>query len=92
MSIDQEKIISFLESYDFMKLGQAINRGQWNSAMMILQRLDRSVQELEISVMVQPLKGIRLAILGRNTIQAKQALSLLVGKRVALIKQMKENK
>ena len=29
-----KELLTFLESYDFMKLGQAVNRGQWDSAMM----------------------------------------------------------
>lgn len=87
---DLEALNSFLEGYDFMKLGQAIHRGQWSSAMMILQRLDAAVQRLGIHCMVQPLKGVRLASLGRNGQQAKQALAALVGKRVSLIKTLKE--
>lgn len=87
---DLEALSSFLEGYDFMKLGQAIHRGQWSSAMMILQRVDAAVQRLGIRSMVQPLKGVRLAVLGRNGQQAKQALAVLVGKRVGLIKRMKE--
>ena len=89
-TIDPEALRAFLEGYDFMKLGQAINRGQWNSAMMILQRMDASVQKLGIRSMIQPLKAVRLAVLGRNVKQAKQALATLIGKRVQLIKPMKE--
>ncbi len=85
-----EELYSFLEGYDFMKLGRAIDRGQWSSAMMILQRMDAAVQRFGIRSMVQPLKGVRLAVLGRNGQQAKQALAALVGKRVGLIKRMKE--
>ena len=87
---DPEALRVFLEGYDFMKLGQAINRGQWNSAMMIIQRMDNSVQKLGILCMIQPLKAVRLAVLGRNVKQAKQALAALISKRVLLIKHMKE--
>lgn len=87
---DPEALRAFLEGYDFMKLGQAINRGQWNSAMMVLQRMDTLVQKLSIRCMIQPLKAVRLAVLGRNVKQAKQALAALIGKRVQLIKRMKE--
>lgn len=87
---DPEALRIFLESYDFMKLGQALNRGQWNSAMMTLQRMNASVQKLGIRSMIQPLKAVRLAVLGRNVKQAKQALAALIGKRVQLIKCMKE--
>lgn len=83
---DLNALNSFLEGYDFLKLGQNINRGNWNSAMMILQRMDAAVKSLGIRTMVQPLKGVRMAVLAHNEQQAKQALSILVGKRVALIK------
>ncbi len=87
---DLEALNSFLEGYDFMKLGQAVNRGQWSSAMMILQRMDAAVQRLGIQCMVQPLKGVRSSVLGRNSQQAKQALALLVARRVSLLKSIKE--
>ncbi len=87
---DPEALRAFLEGYDFMKLGQAINRGQWNSAMMILQRMDASVQRLGIRCMIQPLKGVRMSVLGRNGQQAKQALSALVAKRVGLMNGLKK--
>ena len=86
---DPEALRVFLEGYDFMKLGQAINRGQWNGAMMILQRMDTSVQRLGIRCMIQPLKGIRMSVLGHNGQQAKQALSALVAKRVGLMDGLK---
>ncbi len=89
-STDPEALRAFLEGYDFMKLGQAINRGQWNIAMMILQRMDASVQKFGIRCMIQHLKAVRLAVLGRNVKQAKQALAALIGKRVQFIKRMKE--
>ncbi len=85
-----EELISFLESYDFMKLGRAIDRGQFSSAMMILQRMDATVQRLGIRCMVQPLKGVRSSVIGRNSQQAKQALALLVARRVSLLKSIKE--
>ena len=32
--------IEFLKSLDFMRLGQALNREQWQSAAMTIRRLD----------------------------------------------------
>ena len=37
--------IDFLKSLDFMKLGQAINRGQWQAAAMTMRRLDMKAKE-----------------------------------------------
>ena len=33
--------IEFFKSLDFMKLGQAINREQWQAAAMTIRRLNR---------------------------------------------------
>ncbi len=87
--VQPDPLAVFLESHDFMRLGQAINRGQWDSAMMILRRLESSVRKLGISSMEQPLKGVRLGIMGRNSVRAKQSLSLLVTRRVSLLNRMR---
>ena len=83
-------VSAFLESYDFMKLGQAIQRGQWNSVMMTLRRLDVAAKNLKIDSLARQLSGLRLAAAARETAQAKQILALLVAKRVQLLKVMKD--
>ncbi len=78
----------FLAGYDFMRLGQSVNSGRWDSAMMIWRRLDQSVKSLGITALEQPLRSLRAAIVGRNSMQAKQSLSMLVAVRVRLLKQL----
>lgn len=90
---EQDKeLLTFLESYDFMKLGQAINRGQWDSAMMTLRRMDQKVKKLGIREFEQPMKGLRLAVSGRNELQAKQILAMVVAKRVRMWEALRQTK
>lgn len=90
---EQDKeLLTFLESYDFMKLGQAINRGQWDSAMMTLRRMDQKVKKLGIREFEQPMKGLRLAVSGRNELQAKQILAMVVAKRVRMREALRQTK
>ena len=79
------EVSGFLESYDFMKLGQAIRKEQWNSVMMILRRMDQTLKRLEIVSFGKQIQGLRLAASAREVIQAKQILALLVAKRVQLL-------
>ncbi|MBQ8231735.1 MAG: hypothetical protein IJZ34_07410 [Lachnospiraceae bacterium] len=88
----RKEILIFLESYEFMKLGQAVNRGQWDSAMMTLRRMDQKVKKLEIKEFEQPMKGLRLAVSGRNELQAKQILAMLVAKRVRMREALQSTK
>ena len=83
-----DQTADFLASHDFMRLGQAISNGRWDSAMMIWRRLDKAVKSLGITAMEQSLRSLRPAIVGRNSMQAKQSLSVLVAVRVGLLKQL----
>ena len=88
----RKEILIFLESYEFMKLGQAVNRGQWDSAMMTLRRMEQKVKKLEIREFEQSMKGLRLAVSGRNVLQAKQILAMLVDKRVRMREALQSTK
>lgn len=88
----REELLAFLESCDFMKLGQAVNRGQWDSAMMTLRRMDQKVKKLGIKEFEQPMKGLRLALSGRNELQTKQILAMVVAKRVRMREMLRQTK
>lgn len=88
----RKELLTFLESYDFMKLGQAVNRGQWDSAMMTFRRMDQKVKKLGMKEFEQPMKGLRLAVSGRNELQAKQILAKLVAKRVRMREVLRSTK
>ena len=87
-----KELLTFLESYDFMKLGQAVNRGQWDSAMMTFRRMDQKVKKLGMKEFEQPMKGLRLAVSGGNELQAKQILAKLVAKRVRMREVLRSTK
>lgn len=73
--------IKFLKSLDFMKLGQAINRGQWQSAAMTIRRLDMKAKEVGMQEFERNFTGIRQSINRKDGIEAKQILAVVVNKR-----------
>ena len=80
----------FINSLDFMKLGQAINHEQWQAAAMIVRRMDMKAKEVGIAGFERQFTGIRQCINRKEKAQAKQVLSIVINKRVQLMKQMKE--
>ena len=80
----------FIKSLDFMRLGQAINHEQWQSAAMIVRRMDNKTKELNITGFERQFTGIRQCINRKDKVQAKQILSIVVNKRVQLMKQIQE--
>ena len=72
----------FYKSLDFMKLGQAINRGQWQTAAMIERRMEKNANEAGIVELKQQFTGIRQCINRKNVNEAKQVLAVLISKRV----------
>ena len=85
-----EQIHNFLHSYDFMKLGQAINKNQWQIAAMTIQRMSKQAKELGLDEFDRPFTGLRQAINRREVVGAKQALAVIISKRVRLIENEKQ--
>ena len=73
--------IAFLKSQDFMKLGQAINRGQWQAAAMTIRRLDMKAKEVEMTDFERNFTGIRQCINRKEANEAKQILATVINKR-----------
>lgn len=84
-----EELTSFLVSFDFMKLGQAVSRGQWEVAMMTLRRMEQKAKNLGLRSFGQPFAGLRQAILNKNVQQGKQIMASLTAKRVRLREAMR---
>ncbi|MBR4027492.1 MAG: hypothetical protein IKJ01_08085 [Lachnospiraceae bacterium] len=76
-----EKQIKFLKSLDFMRLGQAINHAQWQSAAMIIRRMDLQAKDAGFTDFERLFTGIRQCINRKNAYEAKQLLALVVNKR-----------
>ena len=83
-----EELEGFLKSFDFMKLGQAINRGQWEVAMMTVSRMERNGRRLGLEGMSRNLHELRNAILAKNAAAAKNLLAMVVQKRVQMLKNL----
>ncbi|MDC7286733.1 hypothetical protein NXH76_02865 [Blautia schinkii] len=77
---------SFIGGYEFMRLGQAVSRGQWQTAMMILRRMEQKMNGLGLENMKRQMPQLRKSIMSKNRAQARNALALLVQKRVQLLK------
>lgn len=80
MNYTQEQI-TFLKSLDFMRLGQAINRGQWQSAAMTIRRMDQKAKEVGLSEFEKNFTGIRQCINRKDIQEAKQIMAVVVNKR-----------
>lgn len=64
-----------------MKLGQAINRGQWQAAAMTVRRLDMQAKEAGMEDFVRNFTGIRQCINRKDGQEAKQILAVVINKR-----------
>lgn len=76
-----EEQMQFLRCLDFMKLGQAINHEQWQSASMIVRRLDDMARESGINDFERTFIGIRQSINRKDIYEAKQIMAIVVNKR-----------
>ena len=84
-SLFVEEVRGFLRSYDFMQLGQAINRKQWQAAGMKIQKMSAKAKKLGMTGWNNQLMGMRQNIARKNDSEALQILSLLITKRVKLL-------
>ena len=81
----EDKKVKFYKSLDFMKLGQAVNRGNWQVAAMTARRMEQNAKNAEISEFNQQFVGIRQCINRKDAIGAKQVLALMVAKRAKFL-------
>lgn len=86
MNENESARLEFLKSYDFMKLGQAVNHKNWQVAAMTVQRMQSRIKELELDVFERQFTGIRQCILHKNDKQAKDILALVMAKRAQFLK------
>lgn len=87
-----EEQLSFLKASDFMKLGQAINHQQWQSAAMIVRRLDMRAKEVGFEDFVRQITGLRQCINRKDAYEAKQILAIVVNKRAKWLNSVAENR
>lgn len=80
----------FLKSKDFMKLGQAIDHGQWQIAGMTAQRMQRNAAGIDGLNMERNLIGIKQCIASGNKNEAQNILAQMVAKRVKMLKEIQD--
>ena len=88
----EEEILHFLESYDFLQLGQAINRANWRAAAMTTQRMQKKAESLELEEFSNAFTQIRQCILHQKGEQAKNALARITVMRIQERKLWKKDK
>ena len=74
----------FLESFVFMRLGQAISKGQWETAMITLRNMEQKVKKLELPCFDKEFAGLRQAILNKNIAWGKQIMTSVTARRVRM--------
>ena len=80
MNYSKEQI-EFLKSLDFMRLGQAVNRQQWQSATMTIRRMDMKAKDVGLNDFERNFTGIRQCINRKDVQEAKQILAVVINKR-----------
>ena len=85
-----EEQIEYLKSLDFMRLGQAINREQWQAAAMTIRRLDMKAKEVGMTDFERNYTGIRQCINRKDGNEAKQILAVVVNKRAKYLNSISE--
>lgn len=82
-----ELVENFVNSHDFMKLGQAITHKNWQVAMMSVTRLQKAAEAAGLTQFDRNFKGIRQCIIAHDGKQGLDILTQAVAKRVQLMQQ-----
>lgn len=80
----QQEDLEFLQSVDFMRVGQAIHHGQWQSAYRILLRMEQKREQLQMEEFKRNFAALKYSIQRKNEREAKQILTLIVNKRAQM--------
>lgn len=80
-----EDVKAFLHSYEFMQLGQAVNRKQWQAAGMKIQKMSAKAKKLGMTGWENQFMGMKQNIARKNDREALQILSLITVKRVKML-------
>lgn len=74
----------FVKSLDFMRLGQAVNGGRWESAMMTIRRMTMQAEKLGLLCFERQFTGLRQNIARKDAAEVKNILSLVIRKRIQI--------
>ena len=74
----------FINGYDFMRLGQAVNSNRWESAMMACRRMSMTAEKLGLECFARQFQGLRQNIARKSDAEVKNILSLVIRKRIQI--------
>lgn len=77
--------LQLARSLDFMRVGQAVNRSQWQAAYMALRRLEQTARDAGCTDFDRQLAGVRYAIQRKDKAAAIQVLTLIAGRRARIL-------
>lgn len=80
-----QDVKTFIHSYEFMQLGQAVNRKQWQAAGIKIQKMSAKAKKLGMVGWENQFTGMKQNIARKNDREALQILSLMTTKRVKLL-------
>ncbi len=80
----EEQLRKFITGYDFMRLGQAIQSGRFESAMMNIRRMTMQAEKLGLECFQKQFTGLRQNIARKDAQETKNILSLVIVKRVQI--------
>lgn len=87
MDESSEKLRAFLGSTDFMRLGYAIQSKNQQSAVMIINGMQRQLSEAGSEIFARELISIKQCVINNATHEAEDILAVMTAKRVQLQKQ-----
>lgn len=76
---------AFLNSFDFMRLGQAISSNNTQIAVMAARGLEETARRVDLPDFERLLSSIGLAMISGNSIEALNIMTQLTARRVKLI-------
>lgn len=80
----EEHLRQFVNGYDFMRLGQAVNGNRWESAAMCARRMSMEADKLGLDCFQRQFTGLRQNIARKEVQETKNILSLIVVKRIQI--------
>lgn len=80
----EEQLRKFITGYDFMRLGQAIQSGRFESAMMNIRRMTMQADKLGLECFQRQFTGLRQNIARKDVQETKNILSLVIVKRIQI--------
>ena len=80
----EARLRQFIQGYDFMRLGQAVNGKRWESAAMCARRMSMEAEKLGLDCFQRQFTGLRQNIARKDMQEVKNLLSLVIVKRIQI--------